>query len=360
MKLKEWNIASSNPSANSFRVLPFHTLEKFLEANFDERGFLKSDEIRPVLVYQDEDGKYQYQPIKRIVSGYVQTEDSKLYKLKGLAKYTRKFKFLDARLVLNQSNPYEQQKIQCFSVTGKSHAVNEDSYLGITHPKNPELKLLVVADGMGGLEAGEVASRFLVDKLTAWFIREDPNNLDNLRYINDNLIDIIRSISVEMYQEFAIKKGIESGSTLAMAIINSSHTVIANVGDSRIGIVDDDGLRIVSIDDSPLVSNYRPPTPKEQDLMRVMPGNNCITRYMGALIVKPHIRTLENEDYKDIFLFSDGITDCMNYSTLNHIACNIDKETLLKFITEASYGPNDNGTKSKASDDETVVHYSKR
>jgi len=81
---------------------------------------------------------------------------------------------------------------------------------------------------------------------------------------------------------------------------------------------------------------------------------------MGKRDINPHVSVFPNKDYTDLFIFSDGITDCMSYNTLNNIACNIDKETLLRFITEASYGENDSGIKGKATDDETVVHYSRR
>ena len=51
---------------------------------------------------------------------------------------------------------------------------NEDASTAIYHPKSKNLKLLIVADGMGGKEHGEFASNFVVEKLknksrTDWF-----------------------------------------------------------------------------------------------------------------------------------------------------------------------------------------------
>ena len=232
--------------------------------------------------------------------------------------------------------------------------------MGISHPNNPNLKLLVVADGMGGHDFGNLASKFLVNQLKNWFLNEKIANLNNTKFVYENLSTIIRHINDVMHREFAIKRGLNSGSTLALALINSTDTIIANVGDSRIGALMDGNLNIISIDDSPLVTNTRPPTPMEQDMIRVMPGNNFITQYMGNISVRPHLNVIKNSNYTDIFLFSDGITDCVNYNTLNQIARNVDKVTLFKFITAASYGQDDEGAKAKASDDETVVHYSKR
>ena len=360
MKIKDWQIAAFNEKLKKTQILPMFFLRRFLNAMFDQNGFLRCDNIQPLLVFEDEKNICHYLPIKRIVSGYVQTTDLKLYCLPGLERYTKKFKFSDGKLVISHSTPYEQQKIQVFSVTGRTHIVNEDSYLGISHPNNPNLKLLVVADGMGGHDFGNLASKLLVNQLKNWFLNEKIANLNNTKFVYENLSTIIRHINDVMHREFAIKRGLNSGSTLALALINSTDTIIANVGDSRIGALMDGNLNIISIDDSPLVTNTRPPTPMEQDMIRVMPGNNFITQYMGNISVRPHLNVIKNSNYTDIFLFSDGITDCVNYNTLNQIARNVDKVTLFKFITAASYGQDDEGAKAKASDDETVVHYSKR
>ena len=360
MEITNWHIASTKSSLGNLNVLPLFWLKGFLEKNFDQNGHLKKGAEQPVLIYKDRNGIHQYVPIVRIVYSYVQSDDGKIYKLPGLAKYASKFRFFNGKLISSQSNPYEQQQIQYFSATGKGHIVNEDCYLGVTHPNSPDIKLLLVADGMGGHDAGDKASKFLARQMLGWFLDQDISNLENSKWVYEQLPDVIRNISWEMFVEFAVRRKLDSGSTLAMAIVNSNHTIIANVGDSRIGVVQNGKLNIVSIDDSPLIGTSKPPTPEEQDFMRTMPGHNYITQYVGDKIVNPHIRALKNSDYTDIFLFSDGITDCMNYSTLNHIACNIDKETLFRFITEASYGEETMGAKGKATDDETVVHYSRR
>ena len=46
---------------------------------------------------------------------------------------------------------------------------NEDAVLAVFHPKSKHLKMLIVADGMGGKEQGEFASNFVVEKMEKWF-----------------------------------------------------------------------------------------------------------------------------------------------------------------------------------------------
>ena len=361
MEANNWKIGyRKNGTLLDVVFVPKFLLKSHFQKNFINDGRIRKNVQPPTLFFIDEEGNLKTVDIVRTIKGYVQDNKGKIYKVKGLEKYTSEFKMTKGRLVKNQKNPYEKQFIQFISVTGKDHTVNEDSFVGVTHPESPDIKLLLVADGMGGHDAGEVASKMVADKIFEWFIVQDVKALENSTWVYNNIPKMIKNVSTSMWLELACKRNIESGSTLAMALVNSKHTIAANVGDSRIGIVREDGLKIVSIEDSPLTSGDRPLTPKEQDLLRVTPGNNYITQFMGMLGVQPHVHVMRNEEYSDIFLFSDGITDCMNYSTLNKIACNIDKNTLFKFILEASYGKDEPGAKGKAVDDETVVHYSKR
>ena len=340
--------------------IPKFLLKSHLQKSFKKDGKLRKDAPTPTLFYNDVDGVLQTVDFVRIINGYILSDDGKLYKVDGLESYTTDFKMSKGKLVKGTRNPYEKQYIQKISVTGKNHTVNEDSCVGATHPDSPEIKLLLVADGMGGHDVGKVASKMVAKKIFNWFVEQDVKDLENSKWLYTNMIEMIRGVSAEIWIELSVKKNLDSGSTLAMAIVNSNHTIIANVGDSRIGIIKDDSLKIISVDDSPLVSSNRPLTPDEQDFLRVMPGNNYITQCMGNCIVNPHISAVKNSEYTDIFLFSDGITDCMNYNTLNNIACNIDKNTLFRFIEEASFGIDVPGAKGKAVDDATVVHYSKR
>lgn len=340
--------------------IPKFLLKSYFQKNLTSDGRVGRNSQPPTLFFVDSENNLCTVDISRVIKGYVQGTNGKLYKVKGLDKYTSEFKLSKGKLVKGAKNPYEKQYIQTISVTGRDHVVNEDYCVGVTHPDSPDIKLLLVADGMGGYEAGDLASKMVAEQIFEWFIVQDVKNLENSTWLYNNIGKTIKKVSTSMWLEFACKRNIESGSTLAMAIVNSNHTIAVNVGDSRIGIVRDDGLKIISIEDSPLVSNERPLTPKEQDILRVTPGNNYITQFMGMLGVKPHIHVVRNNEYKDLFLFSDGITDCMNYNTLNSIACNIDKKTLFRFILEASYGEDVAGAKGKAVDDETIVHYSKR
>lgn len=356
MEIKNWVLGSVDYQIGKISVLSYFFMRQFLMRNFDRYGNLKEDNDSPALIYYDDSGVRQYIFIQKIFKSYVQDVDGKIYKLPGLERFTSNIRFSEEKIMISNGEKY---KIQCFSTTGKIHTINEDSYLGIIHPNSNKIKLLVVADGMGGHELGNVASQFLIQKLSNWFMEQSIDNLEDYNWVYREIANLIIDISYDMFFEFRLKKKVKSGSTLALAIINSTHTIMVSVGDSRIGLVQNKKLNIISIDDSPFCTDL-PLTPIEQDAIRTIPGHNFITQYVGKREIIPHLYIAKNTDYTDLFLFSDGITDCVNYSTLNRIACNIEKETLFNFILEASFGEETEGAKRKATDDETVVHYARR
>ena len=72
---------------------------------------------------------------------------------------------------------------------------NEDSSITITHPRNSNIKLLAVADGLGGHSKGDFASRFVILSLAKWFLNEDINAFKTSVSASVKLYDYIISIN---------------------------------------------------------------------------------------------------------------------------------------------------------------------
>ena len=66
------------------------------------------------------------------------------------------------------------------SEIGPVRSNNEDAVNYVNHPENSKIKLFIVADGMGGKRHGEVASNYVVNEISEWFVKKD------LDVINDN------------------------------------------------------------------------------------------------------------------------------------------------------------------------------
>ena len=175
---------------------------------------------------------------------------------------------------------------------------NEDASIAIYHPKSKNLKLLIVADGMGGKEHGEFASNFVVEKLKKWFIEHDTKTLNDAKKTRDLLIKYIKRLNTEIIKKCGNNR---SGTTLTMSIIGKRKSIIANVGDSRAYIYKDQELIQITEDDSDVWYYHKFANIEKEDL-RFFSNNNIINSCIGL-----------NEDYCNV---SNPIVQRLQYVAL--------------------------------------------
>lgn len=112
---------------------------------------------------------------------------------------------------------------------------NEDNRI-ILPKKIGSKKILLAAvfDGMGGTEAGEVASKIARDNTEEWFLGKLEQSVS--RFPDETkqaLSDLLNQINDLVY-EYEIEKDISTGSTAAVLLIYGDEYIAANIGDSRI------------------------------------------------------------------------------------------------------------------------------
>lgn len=212
---------------------------------------------------------------------------------------------------------------------------NEDATLAIYHPKSKNLKLLIVADGMGGKEHGEFASNFVVEKLQKWFIEKDVKTLNDVKKTRELLIKYIKRINNEIIKKCGENK---SGTTLTISILGKRKTLIANVGDSRAYIYKNQELIQVTEDDSDVWYYHKYANLNKEDL-RFFSNNNIINACVGLSedLCRVSITVLDN-DYDMMLLLTDGVTDLIKDKKIKKIIKSNKKEKILdKIIHEAVY-----------------------
>ena len=183
---------------------------------------------------------------------------------------------------------------------------NEDAVKAITHPKSSSIKLLLIADGMGGKQHGEIASNYIADEVEKWFIKRDVSILNNSRKTEARLKILIKKLNNKLIKAYGENS---LGTTLTLAIVNNKKTIIINIGDSRAYIYKDNELQQVTEDDSEIWMYYKYGDVEKDDL-RYFSSCNIITSCIGISKDLCRISTLKIEnDYDIILLFSDGITD---------------------------------------------------
>ena len=188
---------------------------------------------------------------------------------------------------------------------------NEDSFLS-----DPDLGLFIVADGLGGHAAGEVASQIVVETVArfvgvtlekdrTWPVEYDPsitydgNRLKVALLLSDQAIaeDIRRNPERETM-----------GSTVVAGLFHGPKVTLAHVGDSRAYVLGPEGIRQVTRDHSWVAEQVANGilTPSEA---RVHPFRNVITQALGnGGELEVELQNLELSKSELLLLCSDGLS----------------------------------------------------
>jgi serine/threonine protein phosphatase PrpC len=140
---------------------------------------------------------------------------------------------------------------------------------------DPKLGLYVLADGMGGAKAGERASRMAVDTVA------DVVKLTGKRD-SQVLLSAVEEANRRVVEAAHSDPTLEGmGTTLVAALEVEDNLAIASVGDSRAYVLDDDGLRIIT-EDQTWVNEVGRPMGLDEDSLRTHPWRHVLTMAIGA------------------------------------------------------------------------------
>ena len=168
--------------------------------------------------------------------------------------------------------------MKSYSITdvGQKRTVNQDFVFTSETPVGNLPNLFVVADGMGGHKAGDFASSYAVEVLLST-IREDENS---------NPVKIIRAAienaNTQLLREASDNETMSGmGTTMVLVTIVGHYAYVANVGDSRLYLIDEDKISQITKDHS-LVEEMVRMGEISRDDARNHPDKNIITRALGA------------------------------------------------------------------------------
>ena len=221
---------------------------------------------------------------------------------------------------------------------GKARDNQEDAVLLIKHKDNSKFKMMVLADGMGGWERGEIASDVVVTELKEWFDNLSPEQMKcyytGVEGLKEELQD---KIERELQIKVEYNTGCLGGTTIVCAIIGEKDTLIANVGDSRAYIIRDGKLEQLSREDTEAQRNLEKGKTKTKEEARFDSKSNMLLQAVGMPrqeLQHPNIRIIDNSEYDMLLLFSDGVTDCLSDEDIAVVCKNTKKKDLTKKIVE--------------------------
>lgn len=210
----------------------------------------------------------------------------------------------------------------------------------------------VVCDGMGGPNAGDIASDMAVTAITENFVA-GWNNKISLDSVKELLVESVNSANSEIYkksQDDATFEGM--GTTVVAAVCMGSKVVLANVGDSRAYKVSDSLLQITK--DHSYVQELLDSGKLTEEEAANFPYRNVITRALGTNpTVISDLFVIDNFSEDDIILLcSDGLFNYVSADEIMSVIRNTSLENVASVLVETA---NNNG----GGDNITVLVFSK-
>jgi len=208
-----------------------------------------------------------------------------------------------------------QVKSAGISDVGLKREGNEDSY-----SIEDSLGLYIVADGMGGHVAGEVASRIAVEMINKSFKKwvTEKASEDELFGTPDSSLSLLGNYvlsSIRLANKVVYEMALEHkeyhgmGTTVVMIVITPELMIAANVGDSRLYMLRDGELERLSKDHTIVAEQVELGMMTKEEAEN-SPMRHILTRNFGSSEdVAPDIFEIEPSDNDRFILCSDGLTD---------------------------------------------------
>lgn len=198
---------------------------------------------------------------------------------------------------------------------GKVRSHNEDSVTILKNANNEYL--LIVADGMGGHRAGEVASSMVVTHMGKRFteLSSVGSKLDAVNWLNDNISEINRNI-IEYTEANPDSKGM--GTTVVMALLTEEYLIFGNIGDSS-GFVMKNGRLHKVTKDHTLVNLLVAAGDLTEEEAKYHPKKNVLMKALGAS-EKAELDIFDVDmGAEAILLCSDGLTNMLTVEQIEKV-----------------------------------------
>ena len=223
--------------------------------------------------------------------------------------------------------------------TGNKRNNNQDSIFFSDQPIGPLPNLYIVADGMGGHKAGDQASKMAID-ITVDFVKNSTL---------ENPIAVLKRAMIyannEIYKAASKDPALTGmGTTMVVAVAQEGKLYVANVGDSRLYVVNSE-IKQITMDHS-LVEELIRKGELERKRGRNHPEKNIITKAMGSKEeVIPDFFEIDINSEDKYLLCSDGLSNMVEDDEIRDIVVdNYKLEDIAQALVDRAnyYGGSDN------------------
>lgn len=191
---------------------------------------------------------------------------------------------------------------------GKARDMNEDFYYISTD--QDELKLYILADGMGGYNGGEIASRLATTSAKSYI----ETNFSQIQHDKESILKLIES-SIEYANMIVYEKAKENaelvnmGTTLEVCLIYNNKVFIGHIGDSRIYRIRKEFIRKLTKDHSYVEQLVTDGTITKEEAEN-HPKKNMLMKALGCMpYVEPDVMVKGFLKDDVLLICSDGLTN---------------------------------------------------
>jgi len=186
---------------------------------------------------------------------------------------------------------------------------NEDEYYTLI---SGDRSVLCVADGVGGTDAGEIASGYVIKNLEIWAQKNDINSLGS-RTLHEEMC----SFAARMHEDLATiggDKGMSMGTTMVIAFVGLNNVMIENIGDSRAYVYQRGYLKQITVDQTARMYELCGGNSIERLDVREKKKDSTLMQCIGdgPCIPEPARYNVAIDEDVDILLCSDGLSNKLN------------------------------------------------
>ena len=225
--------------------------------------------------------------------------------------------------------------VKFLSDVGNFRKVNEDY---IDYFIDNQKSIYVIADGMGGHNAGDIASKLAVENTINYL-----NSMPNINNMEDDLRNAIIDSNYKIHElSKSSDELIGMGTTITACLIKGTDMVVANVGDSRCYVIKDEKILRVTKDHS-LVQQLVDEGSITESEASSHPNKNIITRALGTKdTVEIDIYFWDLKEIKKVIMCTDGLSNLIKEEELYDIVIKNDNCCLELIELSKSRGGKDN------------------
>ena len=221
---------------------------------------------------------------------------------------------------------------------GKERKLDEDYYY-VSKPDS-KIKLYIIADGMGGYNAGEVASKMATEASRDYILKNFEKFKTSKDSIKQLLQETVKYANNVVFENSKMKKDLNGmGTTLDICLIYNSNIYVAHVGDSRVYRIRKDFIRRITKDHSYVQTLIEDGKITKEEAYN-HPKKNMLTRALGCTeSVEPdiYIKTFLKNDI--LLMTTDGLTNMVKENKMLEIINQGPEEAAEKLVAKA----NENG-----------------